>query len=209
MRAVFLQLTPHDEPFTLQESEVQSCRWVSVRWVTEQLAVLTTSSDSGKAVSIRLNRLARPLSRVISDSVNDALGLTVQFPGVYLQEYDSRHQPDKRYHLWGMTLKFTAKLLEVAHLWSALGHTAPEFRRLARRLNGYMGQCPTSQYVFRLPRADWYSDNDPLGRIIAVAVFALLSILVPLTWMATTLLSGGDSSATEFSIGGGNDAAAG
>lgn len=175
--AVFLQLTPHTEKVSLQESEVQSIRWVGVRWIAEQLSQMACGRKDLHcgSVTVRLNRLILPISRVLSDEMNDRLGLSAHFPSLYLHQYDRQHHCRKDYVLWGMTLKFTVKMLEASHAIAHLRLSKP-IQQLTRKLNGYNPRYTHIDLLFRLRLADWYNDDDPLLRRI-VAILGILIIL--------------------------------
>lgn len=157
---------------------MQSIRWVGVRWIAEQLSQMARGKDDVHcgSVKVRLNRLILPISRVLSDDMNDRLGLSAHFPSLYLHRYDRQHHCRKDYVLWGMSLKFTVKMLEASHALAYLQVSKPMQQQLTRKLNGYNPRYTHIDMLFRLRLADWYNDDDPLLRRF-VAIFGILIIL--------------------------------
>jgi 8-oxo-dGTP pyrophosphatase MutT (NUDIX family) len=193
---VFMQLTDREEPYKISESEVQSVRYISIPWISQQLALfsqygtkLRDDSESkngahGKEVAMNMSRLI-PVLKKLPPWIINSNAMTAKFPNICLHEHNNlstklAHELDEDYVLWGLTLKMTVHLFDVAGIFEFYTPHDVMIHRygLKNRLNGYNENWFVNLFM-RSSSSSWYEGGSMLilKRIAKTATIGVLTLL--------------------------------
>jgi 8-oxo-dGTP pyrophosphatase MutT (NUDIX family) len=196
-KTVFLQVSQKEEPCKISEAEVQAVRYVSLAWLSEQLAKLAEhgvrlrSAEGkgvhGKDITMRMNKYIPPF-KYLSNSLADQLNLITKFPNICLHEHSNlstklAHELDEDFVLWGLTLKMTVHFFEASGIFEYFSHQNTIDRSgLKQRLNGFSDNMLISLFLTS-PLIGWYGESPLVTKLKATlkpafALTLLFSIIL-------------------------------